>query len=175
MRQYIEPGTGYIVPEAEWLFRGSPAWTQVNGVSSADPGIIDVLTGVAKILIPGLGSKPAPPPSTSLVPQLPAVIKAAPTVAVVGARLGPLLRTIWKYIVAGYTFDTVTDWLVSSYTMSRENAQGLIAQAIRTKGGRRRMNPCNPRALKRAIARINRFDKFADATQKIMRKYARRK
>jgi hypothetical protein len=151
------------------------------------PGLGSFFKGIANILLPGtpfpsgggvdlstilggLGGGNSLLPTTQ-VPQI-----AGQIVRTAGPSLAKWLKYAWNLLVAGATVESVVQHIAESVPASQEQAVQIVQQAVVTRGGKkRRMNPCNPHALRRAIVRINRFDKFADATEKVLRKYARRK
>lgn len=193
--RYYNPGMGpgradMWVDESIYRALGSPGWEMSTGPepSSSAMGAFEFLRG-------GLVGVPTPTPG-GLIDQLGGLIgNLVPTggggeqtgsIGTAGIRAGvqaisssatlrKILSTVYSMLINGASVASAIQYVMSITTATEPVAQEVVARAIRTRGGRRRMNPLNPYALRRAITRINRFDKFADKTEKVLRKYARRK
>jgi len=150
------------------------------------PGLGSILQGIASVVtgglvpFPGGGSNPITPllplpgatTATPTTPQLPAIVTSA---ALQFPQAAKWVAIAWKALSGGAAIASVVQFIQDAIPTTQETATAVVAKAIRTRGGRRRMNPLNPYALRRAMTRINRFDKFADAAEKQLRKYARRR
>lgn len=127
-----------------------------------DPGFFSFLGGVARSF---LGLPAAATPITTAISKVAANPIVAKVVKTVGQH--PVLTA-----AGGAGLGGVAAGAAGAKLMSRgsPSAAGLAsAGAMRGGGGRRRrMNPCNPRALRRAIRRTHSFARLAMKTIRLV-------
>lgn len=154
MGYYMGPGGGYYAG-----YRG-------------DPGFFSFLGGLAKKavgFIPGVG--PAISAGIDIVSGAKSAIvkRAAPIVAAAQPAIGKAVKVVSAHPVlsAAGAAGVAAGAAGVMHARGSRAAAGMAAQApgMRVRGGhRKRMNVCNPKALRRAIRRTHAFAKLAMKT-----------
>jgi hypothetical protein len=136
-----------------------------GGYYRGDPGFFSFLGGVAKKavgLIPGVGPALSAGIEMATRKAAPKLLPEAGTLAARGGMASKITGIIKSHPVISAAGAAGVGGLASGV------AGAVAARALRGKhlfgvGGRRRrrMNPCNPRALRRAIRRAHAFERLA--------------
>lgn len=148
---------------------------QLQGMAVGDPffgilgralGAIGKLAGRAL----GIGGRAAPAATTTAVAR---VARTAPIVRPAGGPLGSsgtLGRVLGSIATGGLAAGALGGLLGGGAEMVTRGVAGFLGPGEAPR--RRRMNPLNPKALRRATRRLSSFNKFAVKTQKELAKLA---